>query len=394
MLFSEHTFDPNISEALKSWNITTPSPIQAEVYDDIKQGRDVMGVSKTGSGKTLAYLLPMVQKVIEQDSRSDMLILEPTRELVQQVYQVSETLVQNLCVVPVKICGGETLCWPEGETSRLIVATPGRLLKSIEQNEIDVSFIGSVVIDEADQFFQQGFIDVLQELLSHFRSEYQSLMFSATMPTSLESFSKQFLVHPKVVNLVKKDQMVEELEHRFQLLLPNRKLEAIQEQLNQNKASRMLIFCNTKFIAERLYKQLSHTENNLDWLHGDLEQKDRNRVFDAFRKGDLRVLITTDVAARGVDIQGLEFVISYDFPLNKEAFLHRSGRTGRMGKKGTVVTFVCLEELELCKNVLEQTKLKPEWIGPEPDFKEVAKMKYKAQKKHRGPASQRKKHQR
>jgi ATP-dependent RNA helicase DeaD len=389
MSFFKSSLNPQILKALDSWEIDTPSPIQEQVFEEVKQGRDVMGVSKTGSGKTLAYLLPMLQHGLEQGARMDVLVLEPTRELVQQVFQVTETLVEDLPFEAVKICGGETLVWPKGDASKIIVATPGRLLKSIENNEIELNFIKSVVLDEADQFFQQGFIDILQQLLSKFTSEYQSLMFSATMPSSLEKFSQQFLVHPKVVNLTKKNQMVAELEHHFQLLLPNRKLEAIQDHLKKNSETRVLIFCNTKFISERLYKQLQHSEKDIDWLHGDLEQKDRNRVFDAFRKGKVRVLITTDVAARGVDIQNLDVVISYDFPYNKEAFLHRSGRTGRMGRKGSVITFVCIEELLNCRSVLEQTKLKPNWLGSEPDFKEFENMKYKAPKKHRGPASPR-----
>lgn len=393
MIFSEDILDQELLKALSFWGIDRPTPIQVQVYEDIKQGRDVLGVSKTGSGKTLAYLLPVYQQLIDRDDRADVLVLEPTRELVQQVTQVSTVLAENLSMEVVKICGGENLDWPATEAVKIIVATPGRLLKAIEQNEIDVSFIKSVIIDEADQFFQQGFIDVLQQLLSQFKSEYQSMMFSATMPANLEKFSKQFLVHPKVVNLVKKDQLVSELKHDFQLLLPNRKFEALQEQLKEHQQEKILIFCNTKFMAERVFKQLRHSENELNWLHGDLEQQDRNQVFEDFRQGKLRILVTTDVAARGVDIQGLDVVISYDFPLNKEAFLHRSGRTGRMGRKGRVKTFVCLEELASCKELLEATKLKPEWLGPEPNFKEVENMKYKAQKKHRGPASLRKKRQ-
>ena len=389
MKFSEYSLNSKLQESLEVNSIDTPSPIQEQVFSAILEGRDVMGISQTGTGKTLAYLLPVIQNNLDQSKPGDILILEPTRELVQQVHQVSTELLEKLDITTVKICGGETLVYPETTQNKLITATPGRLLKALAEDELNLSSVKSVIIDEADQFFQQGFFDVLQELLSGLISEHQSLMFSATMPASLEKFSKQFMIHPKVVNLIVKEQMVLKIKHRFQLLMPNQKLDILKEHLADFSETQVLIFCNTKFIAERLHKQLQFSEEDMDWLHGDLEQDERVEVFNRFRKGDFKILVTTDVAARGLDIQNLDLVVNYDFPINKEAFIHRAGRTGRMGRAGTMISFVRIEELKDCQITLRDLKLKPEWIGPVPDFSEINPMKYKSKKKHKGPASPR-----
>jgi len=378
MSFQTYQLDPKLLEALRQEQIEDPSPIQASVYEIIREGRDVLGVAKTGTGKTLAYLLPAVQNHICLGEVKDILILEPTRELVHQVLTVAEHYLGALPFKMVKICGGEELLLSEDEVSRVIVATPGRLLKALEQKEIDLSRVQTVIVDEADQFLRDGFVEVLQELLSHLDSEHQSLMFSATMTPSLEKFSLQCMIHPKVVNLTTRDHTVAKVEHHFQLILANRKLDNLVEKVKQYPDDQFLIFCNSKFIAERVYFQLQHSVENLGWLHGDLEQVERTRMFESFAKKEIRLLVSTDIAARGLDVIDLAFVFNYDFPMSRESFVHRSGRTGRMGRAGIIYTFLELDQMDLCKSILEQLKLEPIWNGPKPDFEQI---KYKKPKK-------------
>ena len=369
-----------LKKNLSDLSIRELTAIQSGTFEKIIEGQDLIGVEKTGSGKTLAFLLPTLERMLNSNEAFDILVLEPTRELVNQVMKVGESLVKDTDIHVNKVTGRGDVIWDKEASKRLIVATPGGILKELHAGSICLKQLQVVVTDEADEFIQEGFLEELLELFSNITHECQKCMFSATMNKKIESFITQCMIHPVVVNLLN-EKIALKIEHKFQLLLRNRKFEVLKEKLNESLEDQTLIFCNSKFISERVYKQLKNYVKEIAWLSGDLEQAEREEVINRFRCRDVKVLVATDVAARGVDILDLKFIVNYDLPQSVEIYTHRSGRTGRMGKEGNCLTFVEPEELLKAKSILDKLKFEIHWVGPTPDFEAEKRKGYAPQKR-------------
>ena len=337
--------DPALVEVLAGQGITTAFPIQAMTVADALAGRDVCGKAKTGSGKTLAFGLPLLQRTMANRStepgRPRALVLLPTRELAVQVHEVLETLADAVGLRVVAVYGGADI---ERQIKKLrrgvdvIIATPGRLIDLGDRGELSVADIETLVLDEADRMADMGFMPQVEWVLRRLEREHQTLLFSATLDGAVDRLVSRYLTDPVTHEVASPTTTVEAMEHRF--------LEV--HQMDRVKVcaaicrhvEKTIVFVRTKRGADRLVEQLQKEGIRADAIHGDLRQANRERTLKDFSEGKLPVLVATDVAARGLDIDAVDVVIHYDPPEDHKAYLHRSGRTARAGEAGVVVTLV------------------------------------------------------
>jgi superfamily II DNA/RNA helicase len=337
--------DPALVEVLAGQGITTAFPIQAMTVADALAGRDVCGKAKTGSGKTLAFGLPLLQRTMANRStepgRPRALVLLPTRELAVQVHQVLETLADAVGLRVVAVYGGADI---ERQVKKLrrgvdvIIATPGRLIDLGDRGELSVADIETLVLDEADRMADMGFMPQVEWVLRRLEREHQTLLFSATLDGAVDRLVSRYLTDPVTHEVASPTTTVEAMEHRF--------LEV--HQMDRVKVcaaicrhvEKTIVFVRTKRGADRLVEQLQKEGIRADAIHGDLRQANRERTLKDFSEGKLPVLVATDVAARGLDIDAVDVVIHYDPPEDHKAYLHRSGRTARAGSAGLVVSLV------------------------------------------------------
>jgi len=342
--------DGDLVAALDERGITAPFPIQALTIADALAGHDVCGKAKTGSGKTLAFGLPILQTVEKAEaSRPRALVLVPTRELATQVAEELTPLGKVRDVSVVAVYGGANL---EGQVKSLakgaeiVVATPGRLIDLLDRKSVKLSDIGTVVIDEADRMADMGFMPQVEWLLRHTTSRNQTLLFSATLDGATQGLIDRYQTDPVRHEVASRDVTVEEMEHRFLLVHEMDKVKVAAAIAATTQKT--LVFVRTKRGADRLVQRLEAEGVDAAAIHGDLRQQLRERALNDFMAGKLRVLVATDVAARGIHVDDIEIVIHYDPPEDHKGYLHRSGRTARAGESGLVVTLVLWDqELEV-----------------------------------------------
>jgi len=338
---------PALAATLAAEGIESPFPIQALTIADALRGRDVCGKAKTGSGKTLAFGLPLLQRLAVDPSIKAPrgLILVPTRELARQVADV---------LAPLATSAGHRLTACYGGTAMdaqiaavqagtdLVVATPGRLIDLSQRGEIDLSGIEIVVLDEADRMADMGFMPQVEWLLRHLVAPHQTMLFSATLDGDVDRLVRNELTDPVRHEVVSEQATVTEMEHRFLQVHQMDKVKVVAAICRHNR--RTIVFSRTKRGADRLNENLRKEGIDARAIHGDLRQQMRERALRAFAEGKLPVLVATDVAARGIDVNGIDVVIHYDPPEDHKSYLHRSGRTARAGRAGMVVTLVLWNE--------------------------------------------------
>ncbi|TMP45540.1 MULTISPECIES: DEAD/DEAH box helicase [unclassified Pseudoalteromonas] len=374
--FSELNLAPALLTALQEENYHTPTAIQAQTIPLILAGADVMGSAQTGTGKTAAFVLPLLHNLLSAEVLPDavkVLILTPTRELAQQVFASVERYAAHTEIKAALAYGGASI-GPQIKAikgAQVVVATPGRLLDHLIKGSIKLSSINALVFDEADRMLDMGFIDEIKRILRHVPKERQTLLFSATFDDSIFKLSKQLLNDPKLVEVNKRNSAAVEVEQLVYAVDEDRKRELVSHMIGMKNWQQVLIFTRTKQTADVLAKEMCKDGLKTESIHGDKSQGARDKALQNFKSGVTRVLVATDVAARGLDIASLKYVINYELPYVAEDYVHRIGRTGRAGEKGLALSLVSIDEQWLLDeiDILLGTRLTPQWLpGYEPDL--------------------------
>lgn len=354
MNFTEFCFRPRIVAGIEALGFTEPTPIQAEGIPPVLDGKDLLGLAQTGTGKTAAFVLPILNRLIEKQSRRlRALILAPTRELAEQINDVIQGLAPQTGVKSMTIYGGVGM-QPQVERLRrgvdIVVACPGRLLDHFDQRSIDVSALEVLVIDEADRMFDMGFLKDLRRVVSHLPKKRQTLLYSATMPDEVGKLIREVLVNPVTVK-IGHSAPVHTVEHALYPVSQHLKTPLLLEILKRTETGSVLVFTRTKHRAKKVARVLVREGFSAAELQGNLSQRQRERSLDGFRDGRFRILVATDIAARGIDVSTISHVINYDIPDTTDAYTHRIGRTGRMERTGDAFTFVTGEDTEMIRAI-------------------------------------------
>ncbi len=341
--FNDFSLQPTTRAALASMNIIEPTPVQAEAIPALMAGRDLMGQSATGSGKTLAYGIPLVERVAKNRREVQALVLVPTRELALQVNAVLSKLSANRRITTAVLVGGR----PYGSQmsalrygSQIVVGTPGRVKDHLDRGTLVLDQLKMCILDEADQMLDSGFAPAIEEILTTTPDIRQMALFSATMPDWIVKLQKKFLKDPVTVAISTATGGESTIEQIAYQVPQAQKMAALCTLLNSTEGESSLIFGKTKYGVEKLGKQLNRLGFTVGTLHGNKSQRAREEVLTAFRQGRVQTLLATNVAARGLDIQGIHQVINYELPESSDLFTHRIGRTGRMGRQGKAITLL------------------------------------------------------
>ena len=327
--------------------IKTPTEIQRAAVPAIFKGRDIVGRSETGTGKTLAYLLPVMQRIRIDTENTQVLIMTPTRELAKQVFQVAGTFAKDMNIDVTDVIGGRTI---ENQIQKLkrdphiVIGTPGRLLDHLKRRTLDISNAGVVVLDEADQMLAAGFREDIDALIDVMPKKKQVLLFSATMTEEAKKLSHKYMKSAFTIDVSEKA-VASTVEQRVYETTKTRKLALLIRHLNSMNPYMALVFCNTREGAHELAGELQgNTDFVVDEIHGDMTQGQRNQVIREFAKAKIQILVASDIAARGIDVEGVTHVFNYDIPRNLEYYIHRIGRTGRAGTNGISITYATPED--------------------------------------------------
>ncbi|MDO4434768.1 MAG: DEAD/DEAH box helicase [Alysiella sp.] len=350
--FSDLLHDKNILSALRSAGYVEPTPIQMQAIPFALQGRDIMASAQTGSGKTAAFLLPSLQRIIQRSQKSGkgprILILTPTRELAAQVEKNAQTYAQNLkWLRTVTLVGGTSFGFQIKALSRpvdVIVATPGRLMDHMRSGRIDFERLEVLVLDEADRMLDMGFIDDIETIVAATPKERQTLLFSATWDGEVGKLARKLTRQPEVLEIERVDEQGKIDEQLLYCDDKNHKNRLLDHILRDANIDQCVIFTSTKVMSEQLADELYEKGFAANCLHGDMPQGWRNRTLMDLRKGRIKILVATDVAARGIDVPSITHVINYDLPKQAEDYVHRIGRTGRAGRHGLAITFAEVNE--------------------------------------------------
>jgi ATP-dependent RNA helicase RhlE len=355
MTFQELVKAPQLLRAIEENGWTTPTPIQIKAIPGVREGRDLVGIAQTGTGKTGAFLLPVLERQMELGTEGlHTLILCPTRELVQQVAQDARDLAKHTELWIGEIVGGVPLR-PQARDLQagfdLVVATPGRLFDHLERGNVDLSQVDVLILDEADRMLDMGFRPQIEAILDRLPKQRQTLLFSATMPNGVHALAMRILKDPISVETSPQSTVALKVEQSVYSVRGQMKPALLLELLQQTHWEQVLVFTARKTGADVVAKSLSEAGISVEVLHGDKDMKQRRRALDQFTNGKVQVLVATDVAQRGLDIEGISHVVNYDVPRNPEDYVHRIGRTGRAGAEGTAVTFMSGGELALVADI-------------------------------------------
>ena len=388
MSFDDLGLLPELLKAVHEAGYTEPTPIQAQAIPVVLEGKDVMGGAQTGTGKTAGFVLPLLQRLARHASTSPSparhpvraLILTPTRELAMQVHESVQTYGKYVPLRDLVVYGGVDIK-PQTEALRkgveIVVATPGRLLDHVQQKSVNFNSVEVLVLDEADRMLDMGFIPDIKRILAMLPKERQSLLFSATFSEEIKKLADSMLKAPVLIEVARRNAVTETVTHRMHPVAQDHKRQLLAHILKTSSLQQVLVFVGTKFGASRLAVYLDKQGIEATAIHGDKSQQQRTEALEAFKSGKARVLVATDVAARGLDIDDLPHVINYELPHVPEDYVHRIGRTGRAGKEGDATSLVCPEERgklaeieKLIKRPIEQVLV--QGFEPGPDFDAAA----------------------
>jgi ATP-dependent RNA helicase DeaD len=375
MQFTALDLHPNILTALGKMGYEDMTPIQEQAIPPILEGHDVLGLAETGSGKTGACGIPLVQRTDPARNAIQALVLVPTRELAQQYVREVDHIAQDTEVVPFAVFGGVKMGIQKAKLRdkvHILVATPGRLIDLIWNAELDLSQVRTVVLDEADEMLKMGFIEDIELILSCLVHDHQTLLFSATMPKEIGRLASTYLKQPIRVELNREQKAPQSLQHHFRHTGRDR-LPALIDYLQHEQIQQSIIFCNSRHQGLRLFRDLRGTFDSLEFMHGGLDQDRRTLIFNQFRRKRIKLMIATDVAARGLDFTHVSHVINYDTPSSHDTYTHRTGRTGRMGRTGIAMTLVTDRDLQSLQRLLQSNRIEPVWHGQAPNLARLPK---------------------
>jgi ATP-dependent RNA helicase DeaD len=364
MTFSDLGINENIVQALQENRITEPSDIQIQTIPHIlKNATDLVAVAQTGTGKTAAFCLPILQTIDPKLSKIQALVLVPTRELGQQVAREFFLFSKHLSrVFAEAVYGGapiEDQIQKLKRATHVVVATPGRLLDLLDRNALSLQDLKYLVLDEADEMMNMGFKAEIDLILKSCNNGITKMLFTATMPGEVKQIISDYLRQDFVEIKINAEEFInQKIEHQYLIYKQGRKLEFLKAFLSEHQNQRGIVFCRTKIAAKRLAKQLAGFEVVADALHGNLNQEMRDKVMRGFRKGRINLLVATDIAARGIDIKELAYIIHFHLPEKTEQYTHRSGRTARAGKSGVSVCFVKTDQIDEIKNLELELNIK------------------------------------
>jgi ATP-dependent RNA helicase RhlE len=355
MNFEVFNFHPSVMAGVQALGYTNPTPIQAKAIPPILQGRDIIGLAQTGTGKTAAFALPMLQRLLQGPRGRGVraLIISPTRELAEQTCEAINELGQKTGLHSIAIYGGVGMDQQiRGLRSgtEIAVACPGRLLDHIWRGSIDVSHVEILVIDEADRMFDMGFLPDIRSILKCLLNQRQTLLFSATMPDDIRRLVQDVLHNPITVQ-IGRSAPATTVSHAIYPVNQHLKTALLIEVLRNTETESVLVFTRTKRRTERVTLQLQRAGFKVNSLQGDLSQGRRQAAIDGFRSGFFKILVATDIAARGIDVLSISHVINYDMPESADAYTHRIGRTGRVDKNGDALTFVTSEDTAMIREL-------------------------------------------
>jgi len=350
---------PALNEALSRAGFTQPTPIQSQAIPLALDGHDVLGLAQTGTGKTLAFGLPVIEHLLAKPGRpapktAKALILAPTRELVNQIADGLRNLVAKTKLRVTTVVGGasiHTQIKVLGRGTDILVATPGRLIDLMDRRAVDLGTVRHLVLDEADQMLDMGFIHALRKIAPRLGTPRQTMLFSATMPKQMEELSRSYLKEPKRVQVAPPGKVADKITQSVHFLEKAEKPAKLRDILSGDINATTLIFARTKHGAEKLSKSLIADGYNAASIHGNKTQGQRDRAIKAFREGRVTILVATDVASRGIDIKGVAYVVNYDLPEVPDSYVHRIGRTARAGREGEAIAFCAPEEFGLLRQI-------------------------------------------
>ena len=375
--FDELQLDERIIRAITEMGFEEASPIQAQAIPVAMEGRDMIGQAQTGTGKTAAFGLPLLQKVDPKVKKLQAIVLLPTRELAIQVAEEMRRFAKFMHGVKVlPIYGGQDIVKQIRslkDGTQVIVGTPGRVMDHMRRKTVKVDHVLTVVLDEADEMLNMGFLEDMETILSQLPEERQTLMFSATMPQAIAEIARKFQKDPVTVRVIKKELTVPKVTQYYYEVKPKNKVEVMSRLLDMYAPKLSIVFCNTKRQVDDLVQELQGRGYFAEGLHGDLKQVQRDRVMDSFRNGRTDILVSTDVAARGIDVGDVEAVFNYDIPQDDEYYVHRIGRTGRAGREGKAFSLVMGKEVYKLRDIQRycKTKIIPQAIPSLNDITEI-----------------------
>lgn len=376
--FEDFAISEEVLHAISDMGFEEPTPIQLMAIPQILEGRDVIGQAQTGTGKTAAFGIPIIEKIDSDNSNVQAIVLSPTRELaIQTAEEISHLMKYKKGVSVVPIYGGQPierqLRVLKGSV-QVVIGTPGRVIDHLKRGTLCLDNVKMCVLDEADQMLDMGFREDIEEILDKTPMDRQTVLFSATMPKPILDITNRYQNDPKFVKITRKELTVPQIEQSYIEVRERDKLEALCRLLDINDPELALVFCNTKKTVDDLMSRMQARGYFVEALHGDMKQIQRDRVMARFRSEAIDVLIATDVAARGIDVDDVDIVFNYDVPQDVEYYVHRIGRTGRAGRTGKSITFVAPREIYKLREIQRYAKIKIAKT-PLPTLDDVAEMK-------------------
>lgn len=360
--FEDMNISNEICRAVLDMGFEEATPIQSQAIPVILEGKDIIGQSQTGTGKTAAFGIPLLERINPEDRRLQSLILCPTRELAIQVSEEFRKLLKykdNIRVLP--IYGGQPIDRQIAalrKGTQVVIGTPGRVMDHMRRRTIKAETVQMMVLDEADEMLDMGFREDIETILVKIPEEHQTLLFSATLSPEILDITKRFQKNPEFIKIVRKELTVPNIEQYYFDVKEKTKLDALCRIIDVYDPKLAMVFCNTKKRVDDLVEMLQGRGYFAEGLHGDLKQAQRDKVMQKFRNGTIEILVATDVAARGIDVDDIDVVFNYDVPQDEEYYVHRIGRTGRAGKAGKAFTFCVGKEIYKLRDIMRYTKTK------------------------------------
>ena len=362
MKFDELNIDERILRAIEDMGFEETSPIQTQAIPAVCEGIDVVGQAQTGTGKTAAYTIPMLMKIDPQIKKPQAIVLCPTRELAVQVAEEIRKLAKYMSDIKVlPVYGGQEIVRQIKSLKtgvQIIVGTPGRVMDHMRRKTVKFDNINMVILDEADEMLDMGFREDMETILTETPEDRQTVMFSATMPKAIMDIARNFQKDARIIKVVRKELTVSNIEQFYYEVRPKNKTEVLCRLIDIYNPRLSVVFCNTKRQVDELISELKGRGYFADGIHGDMKQQQRDRVMDDFRSGKVDILIATDVAARGIDVDDVDMVFNYDIPQDEEYYVHRIGRTGRAGRSGMALSFISGKDVYKLKDIERYCKTK------------------------------------
>lgn len=380
MKFKDYKIAPEIKERLEALGWNRPTDIQFKAIKPILDGEDVLAIAQTGTGKTASFVIPTLELILQNKQNRyakktvHTLVMVPTRELAKQIEGVYKDLAKNIKVKVAAIYGGVGQDQQIAQLNNgvdVVISTPGRMFDLIAQKHLDISGLKVLVLDEADHMLDLGFIKDIKDVMRHIPKKRQTLFFSATINKKIKELAYDLVRNAIRIQISPKNPVAKNIEHSVAFVEMDDKRFFLENLIKENEEEKVIVFVRTKVRAERVKKAMERVDIAAETIHGDVDQKDRFSVLSKFKSGECKVLITTDVAARGIDIPGVGYVVNYDLPEEAENYVHRVGRTGRGKEKGWAIAFCSEQEKEYLAAIEEYT-------GNKIEVYELSKMDYKS----------------